>query len=136
MKRPFGKFWLDTFLSRKTTDKFPNIDLSGKRIVFTGGTDGMGRVAVERFAEMGADICLFGRNIPKTENVIKKLRAAGHKGQFTLVKCDLGDLGQVRNAASEVLSQCDRIDCLRKLFFIVRLDNCRRCFFSFGPYIH
>jgi len=112
MNRPFGKLWFDTFLSRKTTPKVPNQDLTGKMVVFTGGTDGMGRIAVEGFAEMGADICLVGRNIAKTENVIKELRIAENKGQFTLVKCDLGDLGQVRNAASEVLDRCDRIDYL------------------------
>ncbi len=112
MKRPFGKLWLDTFLPRKTMPKFPNQDLTGKMVVFTGGTDGMGRIAVERFAEMGADICLLGRNIPKTENVIQELRMSEHKGQLTSVKCDLGDLGQVRKASSEVLDRCDRIDYL------------------------
>ncbi len=112
MNRPFGKLWLDTFLSRKTTPKVPSQDLTGKTVVFTGGTDGMGRIAVERFAEMGADICLFGRNIPKTEKVIGELRTTGHKGQLTSVQCDLSDLGQVRNAASEVLDRCHRIDYL------------------------
>ncbi len=112
MNRPFGKVWLDTFLPRKTAPKVPNQDLTGKMVVFTGGTDGMGRIAVERFAEMGADICLFGRNIPKTENVIEELRTARHKGHFTSIKCDLGDLGQVRNAAGEVLDRSDRIDYL------------------------
>ncbi len=112
MKRPFGKFLFDTFLARKTTPKVPNQDLTGKMVVFSGGTDGMGRIAVERFAEMGADICLLGRNTAKTEKVIKELRAAEHKGQFTSVKCDLGDLGQVRNAASEVLDRYDRTDYL------------------------
>jgi len=112
VKRPSGKLWLDTFLARKTTPKVPNQDLTGKTVVFTGGTDGMGRIAVERFAEMGADICLLGRNVPKTENVLEELRKTGHQGRFTSVKCDLGDLGQVRNAASEVLNRCDRTDYL------------------------
>jgi len=112
VKRPSGKLWLDTFLARKTTPKVLDQDLTGKMVVFTGGTDGMGRIAVERFAEMGADICLLGRNVPKTENVLEELRKTGHKGRFTSVKCDLGDLGQVRNAASEVLNRCDRTDYL------------------------
>ncbi len=112
MKRPFGKLWFDTFLARKTAPKVPNQDLTGKMVVFTGGTDGIGRIAVERFAEMGADICLLGRNVGKTENVISELRKAGHRGQFTFVKCDLGDLGQVRKAASEVLDRCEHIDYL------------------------
>ncbi|MCY4051359.1 MAG: SDR family NAD(P)-dependent oxidoreductase [Gammaproteobacteria bacterium] len=112
MKRPFGNSWFDTFLARKTAPKVPNRDLAGKMVVFTGGTDGMGRVAVKRFAEMGADIYLFGRNNQKSENVINELRRAGYPGKFTFVRCDLGDLGQVRNAASEVLDRCEHIDYL------------------------
>lgn len=112
MKRPTGKFWLDTFLARKTMDKVPNQDLTGKMIAFTGGTDGMGRVAVDRFAEMGAGICLFGRSLEKTQCVVDNLVAAGHKGRFSIVQCDIGSLDQVRRAADEVLTQFERIDYL------------------------
>ncbi len=112
MKRPTGKFWLDTFLARKTMDRVPNRDLTGSIIVFTGGTDGMGRVAVERFAEMGAGICLFGRNPPKTRRVLDELAAAGHKGPLSIVECDIGSLDQVRGAADQVLARHERIDCL------------------------
>ena len=112
MKRPFGNCWFDTFLGRKTAPKVPNRDLTGKMVVFTGGTDGMGRIAVERFAEMGADVCLFGRNIQKTENVLEELLRAGYPGKFTFVRCDLSDLGQVRNAAGKVLDQYEHIDYL------------------------
>lgn len=112
MKRPIGKFLPDTFLARKTTDRFPNKDLRGKVIIFTGGTDGMGRVAVDRFAEMGADICLLGRNLEKTQAVVKELKAKGYKGQFSVLECDLGSLDQVRRAAHEVLARYGQIDYL------------------------
>ena len=112
MKRPTGNFWLDTFLARRTMDKFPDRDLKGRTIVFTGGTDGMGRVAVDRFAEMGAGICLFGRNPEKTRRVADELAAAGHRGPFCVVECDIGSLGRVRSAADEVLARFGRIDCL------------------------
>ncbi len=112
MKRPFGKLWLDTFFPRKTMNKLPNQDLVGKTVIVTGGTDGMGRVAVERFAEMGADICLFGRSLKKTQGVVDELRMMGHTGQFSIVECDIGDLDQVRWAADEVLVQYRKIDIL------------------------
>lgn len=35
-------------------------------VVFTGGTDGMGKSAVKRLASMGATIMLLGRNSKKT----------------------------------------------------------------------
>ncbi len=112
MKRPTGKLFLDTFFARKTMQKVSNQDLTGKLIVFTGGTDGMGRTAVERFAEMGADICLLGRNPTKTQRVADELAAAGYPGRISIVECDLGSLEQVRRAASEILTRFEHIDCL------------------------
>lgn len=47
-------------------------DLSGKTIVFTGGTDGIGRVAVEMLYKMGANIVLLARNKTKGEDVIRE----------------------------------------------------------------
>jgi NAD(P)-dependent dehydrogenase (short-subunit alcohol dehydrogenase family) len=111
MRPPAGNLWLDTFFARKSTDRVTDQDLSGKQIVFTGGTDGMGRVAVQRFAEMGADICLIGRNPVKTKHVVDEVNAAG-SGKISFVQCDLGSLDDVRNAAGTVLSLFDRIDLL------------------------
>lgn len=74
-------------------DKVPNRDLTGRTVVFTGGTDGMGHVAVDRFAEMGAGICLFGRNPEKTRRVMDDLAATGYKGPFSIVECYIGSLG-------------------------------------------
>jgi len=112
IKRPTGKIWLDTFLSRKTTDTVPNQDLQEKRIVFTGGTDGIGRIAVDRFAGMGAELCLLGRNRQKTERVADEIAATPNAGSISVIECDLSSLDSVRKAASEVLSQCPRIDYL------------------------
>ncbi len=37
-------------------------DITGKRIIVTGGTSGMGKTLVEAFPGMGANIVFFGRN--------------------------------------------------------------------------
>lgn len=51
---------------------FLNKDLTNKTIVFTGGTDGMGKVAVIKLAKMGATIMLLGRNKEKQQNLHEK----------------------------------------------------------------
>lgn len=112
MKRPTGHFWIDTFLPRRSTAMVPDQDLAGKTVVFTGGTDGMGRLAVGRLASMGADICLLGRNMAKTRRVVSELGEVGHEAQRSAVECDLGSLDSVRKAASDILEQCGRIDLL------------------------
>lgn len=103
---------LDTFLARKTTDKFPNIDLTDKKVIFTGGTDGMGRIAVERLAEMGADICLLGRSKARAEEIANQLKASGHKGEFTAIECDLSQISQVHSVAQQLLDRFQQIDYL------------------------
>ncbi|MCZ0951033.1 MAG: SDR family NAD(P)-dependent oxidoreductase [Rhodospirillaceae bacterium] len=112
MKRPTGHLWIDTFLARGSTAMVPDRDLAGKTVVFTGGTDGMGRLAVGRLASMGADICLLGRNMARTRRVVSELGELGHEARLSAVECDLGSLDSVRKAASEVLEQCGRIDLL------------------------
>ena len=112
MKRPFGNLWADTFLARKTTEKLANVELSGKKVIFTGGTDGMGRIALKRLAEMGADICLFARNMEKARGVENDITVAGSQGQLSIVECDIGSMDQVRKAADNILEKYDRIDFL------------------------
>ncbi len=112
MRRPTGHLWIDTFFARQSTAMVPDRDLGGKTVVFTGGTDGMGRVAVGRLASMGADIWLLGRNLAKTRRVVCELVEAGYGGQITAVACDLGSLDSVREAASDILERCQRIDLL------------------------
>ena len=47
-----------------STKDYLNTNLNGKTIVFTGGTDGMGKAAVEKLAKMGAEIMLLGSILP------------------------------------------------------------------------
>lgn len=48
-------------------------DLHGKTVVFSGGTDGMGKTAVEKLAKLGARIMLLGRSKEKTMAVVKEI---------------------------------------------------------------
>lgn len=72
----------------------------------------MGRVAVDRLAEMGAKICLLGRDPTKTQAVADELRKPPRVAAVDPVQCDLSLLSQVRDAAQQVLHRYDRIDLL------------------------
>ena len=50
-------------------------NLKNKTFVITGGTDGIGRVAVEMLYHMGANIVLLARNKIKAEVLIKELKS-------------------------------------------------------------
>lgn len=91
---------------------FLNKDLTGKTIVFTGGTDGMGKIAVEKLAKMGAIIMLLGRNKEKTTKVVNELNQLAGQENAHYVPCDLSSQKSIRNAAQIILDECPKIDVL------------------------
>ncbi len=87
-------------------------NLSGKTIVFTGGTDGIGRVAIEMLYELGADIILLGRNKAKSEEVIRQLNTISEYGSARLYLCDLASMESVNECADRILVETPKIDVL------------------------
>ena len=51
------------------------VDLAGRTIVLTGGTDGMGAAAARELARSGARVVLGARNLSKAEALGAALRA-------------------------------------------------------------
>jgi len=86
--------------------------VKGKIVVFVGGTDGMGRIALEDLAKYGAKIFLLGRTPEKTKRVIKEVKDKTNNNEIYHVVCDLSLQKSVRHAASQVINQCDHIDYL------------------------
>jgi len=87
-------------------------DLAGKTIVFTGGTDGIGRVAVEMLYRMGANIVVLGRNSGKAAALLGELEASGGRGTASFEPCDLTVLQSVKDCAERILARHERIDAL------------------------
>lgn len=114
---PEVRMALETFVpQRRTPDPRHAIpdrdkDLSGRTVVFTGGTDGMGRVAVEALYEMGADVVLLGRSEAKGRVVVDAI-AGSPGGRITFERCDLASMRSVRDCAARVLAAHDHIDIL------------------------
>ncbi|MCY4191302.1 MAG: SDR family oxidoreductase [Rhodospirillaceae bacterium] len=102
----------DMIRSRRRPVTAVRRDLSGMTAVFTGGTDGMGRVAAMRLVEMGATLHLPGRDPEKTRYAVEALnRLAGEERVFA-ADCDLASLKSVRACAAGLLEVCPRIDLL------------------------
>ena len=55
------------------------VDLSGKRALLCGASDGIGKAIAILFAELGAELTLFARNNGKLEEILNQLDAS--KGQ-------------------------------------------------------
>jgi NAD(P)-dependent dehydrogenase (short-subunit alcohol dehydrogenase family) len=89
-----------------------NQDLTGKVILLTGGTDGIGRAAAQEFARRGASLTLVGRNAAKCERVLDELKSATRNPNLAVLVCDLSRMADVKRAAEAFLARHDRLDVL------------------------
>ena len=97
---------------RKLDDWTPldEYDLTGKVIVLTGATSGLGKCAATILARNGATLVLVGRSVERNQDVVDEIREATGNDDVHQVACDMGDLAQVRPLADHVLSEFDRLD--------------------------
>ena len=89
-------------------DELP--DLTGRTIVITGATSGLGAAAASELSEFGADLVLVGRDRERTEAAARNLH---HEtgGTATVVVADMSDFASVRRASAELVD-LPRIDAL------------------------
>jgi NAD(P)-dependent dehydrogenase (short-subunit alcohol dehydrogenase family) len=99
---------------RRLADWTPldDYDLTGRVIVITGATSGLGYAAAEQFARCGATLVVVGRTDERNERAVAELTATTGNPSITQVPADMGDLDQVRHLAERVLADHDRLDVL------------------------
>ena len=89
--------------------------MSGKIVMVTGATSGIGLATVEGLARQGAHVILVARNPGKAEQVLAGLRAslpAETGASFDVLHADLSLLADVRALAAEFYARYDRLDVL------------------------
>jgi NAD(P)-dependent dehydrogenase (short-subunit alcohol dehydrogenase family) len=97
--------------ARKYTDVVVP-DLSGKRAVVTGASDGIGLGLAERLARAGAELVLPVRNAAKGEAAVGRLRAAVPDAVVATRPLDLASLESVADLADSLLAEGRPIDLL------------------------
>jgi len=86
-------------------------ELSGKTVLITGATNGIGRAAATGLARLGASLVVVGRSPSKTDATVQELRALG-QGPVEGLVADLSSMAEVRRLADEVRQKHDRLDVL------------------------
>jgi len=87
-------------------------DLSGKRVVLTGGSDGIGLVIARRLAAAGADLVLPVRDRGKGEAAVSEIRARVPRATITLHPLDLASLESVAAFSGALVADGRPIDVL------------------------
>ncbi|MGA4532418.1 SDR family NAD(P)-dependent oxidoreductase [Ectopseudomonas chengduensis] len=85
-------------------------DLSGKVILVTGGSRGLGYQMVKAFAEQGADLIIASRKLEACEAVAEEVRAVGRRA--LAVACHVGKWDEVERLVEVAYTEFGRIDVL------------------------
>ncbi len=85
--------------------------MTGRTVLVTGATTGIGRATAVGLATMGAHVAITGRDRGRAEDAAGEIRAAGG-GQVDVFVADLSSQAQVRRLAGEALGRLPRIDVL------------------------
>lgn len=86
--------------------------LRGKVCVVTGANSGIGQQVALGLARLGASVVLLCRRTDEGERVRQRILATRVDAHVSVVACDVGDFGSIRQAADQVLNRWRRLDVL------------------------
>jgi retinol dehydrogenase 14 len=92
-------------------EQFHSRPMTGRTVLVTGGTAGIGKATALGLAAMGAHLAITGRDRGRAESAAREIRAAGG-GQVDVFVADLSSQSEVRRLADEALQRLSRIDVL------------------------
>jgi retinol dehydrogenase 12 len=84
----------------------------GKVVVITGATSGIGRIAAERLAGLGARIVMVARDRERGEQTLSRLREVAPNLTHRAHYGDLSLLADVRRVGTEIVAAEPRVDAL------------------------
>jgi NAD(P)-dependent dehydrogenase (short-subunit alcohol dehydrogenase family) len=123
-------------VNRPVTDLRTVMDVTGRTVVVTGGSGGIGGGIAEAFSQRGANVAILDLDVEGARAEVEKLRSLSEGGahaarrlgpcapepgrlqgdtgalQHLAVRCDVADRASVRAAVAEVLAAYGHIDVL------------------------
>jgi NAD(P)-dependent dehydrogenase (short-subunit alcohol dehydrogenase family) len=86
--------------------------MHGRIVVITGATSGIGQVAAERLAGLGARLVVVARDRARGEAALARLRAQAPGPVHRIHYADLSRMAETRRVAAEIAAAEPRIDVL------------------------
>jgi retinol dehydrogenase 14 len=86
--------------------------MTGKTVLVTGATNGIGKFTALELARQGANVCVVARNKSKGEATLEEIKKATGNTNLELFVGDLSSLNDVRRVAQEFKGKHSRLDVL------------------------
>jgi NAD(P)-dependent dehydrogenase (short-subunit alcohol dehydrogenase family) len=87
-------------------------DLTGKQVLITGATNGIGKVTAQALAQMGAAVTIISRSEDKCRATVAEIQAATHNPNLDYIAADLSSIAEMHRAATEFRARHNRLDVL------------------------
>jgi len=87
-------------------------DHTGRTVVITGASAGLGQALATKFAQLGADVVLAVRNVSKGEQTADRIRSASPGALIRVLEVDLASLASIHSFGAEFVGSFDRLDLL------------------------
>lgn len=88
------------------------LDMTGKHVIVTGATNGIGEVAALELARMGATVIVISRSESKCKATVDRIKAETGNANVSYLVADLSSIADTRRVASAYKAQFDRLDVL------------------------
>ncbi|XP_037037132.1 retinol dehydrogenase 12-like isoform X2 [Bradysia coprophila] len=87
-------------------------DISGKCVVVTGGSSGIGRSSAREFAKRGATVVIGDVDLKNGQKVVNEIRQQTGNKNVSILKLDLSDMDSVEEFAKNVSAKHPKIKIL------------------------
>jgi NAD(P)-dependent dehydrogenase (short-subunit alcohol dehydrogenase family) len=86
--------------------------MRGKVVVITGATSGIGEIAAQRLAALGARMVLIARDADRGQKALSRLANDGHGAAHSIYYGDLSRISETKRVAAQIAAAEPRIDVL------------------------
>jgi NAD(P)-dependent dehydrogenase (short-subunit alcohol dehydrogenase family) len=93
-------------------DSSKEAPIHGKTVVITGATSGIGRLAAEKLARLGARLVLVARDPRRADDTLARLREIGPGQSHCAHIADLSRLAEMKRVGAEIAAAEPRVDVL------------------------